>query len=37
MPFLPVLIGVFAFAQIMSDVEKHGTRRQRCASRSTAR
>jgi len=23
-PFLPVLIGVFAFAQIMSDVEKHG-------------
>ena len=23
-PFLPVLIGVFAFAQIMSDVEKMG-------------
>ena len=24
-PFLPVLIGIFAFAQIMSDVEKLGT------------
>ena len=31
-PFLPVLIGVFAFAQIMSDVEKMGRRRQDAAA-----
>src|ERR1700741_3610328 len=26
-PFLPVLIGIFAFAQIMTDIEKQGDRR----------
>jgi putative tricarboxylic transport membrane protein len=31
-PFLPVLIGVFAFAQIMSDVEKMGGTRRDAAS-----
>jgi putative tricarboxylic transport membrane protein len=31
-PFLPVLIGVFAFAQIMSDVEKIGSSRRDAAS-----
>jgi putative tricarboxylic transport membrane protein len=31
-PFLPVLIGVFAFAQIMSDVEKMGGARRDAAS-----
>ena len=36
-PFLPVLIGVFAFAQIMSDVEKMGGARERAARRSRCR
>lgn len=31
-PFLPVLIGVFAFAQIMSDVEKMGSTQSDAAS-----
>jgi putative tricarboxylic transport membrane protein len=35
-PFLPVLIGVFAFAQIMGDVEKMGAGRADPAARFTA-